>query len=224
MIGRREPVAKIHEPITLENARFEQSVAAMLDSDSSMQLADRERAAIFDCLTHAAAILAAARRNPSRAAAEVGRAVIGSTLAALDETTADVTHAAHAVQRLGLILGTLNVAARVHERVRDAFRVLGRRQELALRRVEISCLVDARYRQRSLRAELQGVRAELAGDDPCAALEPARRARSLLDEFAEQARWPRTLGLNGATTELPQIAAAGSPQDAVADLVLILGG
>ena len=94
--------------------------------------------------------------------------------------------AARTLQKLRLALATLNVPSEVHEHVREAFKVLGTRQEEALRQVEASCLVDARYRQQSLRAELQGVRAELAGEDPAAALEPARRSQMIVDELGER--------------------------------------
>jgi len=66
-------------------------------------------------------------------------------------------------------------------------------------------LADARYRELSLRAELQGVRAELAGDDPAAALEPARRAQMIVDALGER-------------------FGAKLPQEAIAELVQALGG
>jgi hypothetical protein len=99
------------------------------------------------------------------------------------------------------------VPSGIHEHVCAAFRVLGKGHEAALRQVEASCLVDARYRQQSLRAELQGVRAELAGDDPAAALEPARRAQTIVDALGER-----------------HVVGAKSPQEAIAELVQTLGG
>jgi hypothetical protein len=52
---------------------------------------------------------------------------------------------------------------------------------------------------------LQGVRAELAGDDPAAALEPARRAQMIVDALGER-------------------FGAKLPQEAIAELVQALGG
>jgi hypothetical protein len=54
------------------------------------------------------------------------------------------------------------------------------------------------------------VRAELAGEDPAAALEPARRAQMIVDELGERPG--------------PTPAGAKSPQQAVAELVQMLGG
>jgi Asp-tRNA(Asn)/Glu-tRNA(Gln) amidotransferase A subunit family amidase len=172
-----------------------------------MQLADREVAEISKHVTDAEAILAVLPQKPSQITAELGLGVIRSALFALDESAADPLWTARTLQKLRLALATLNVPSEVHEHVRDAFKVLVTRQEEALRQVEVSCLVDARYRQTSLRAELQGVRAELAGDDPAAALEPARRAQMIVDELGERL-----------------VAGAKSPQQTVAELVQILGG
>jgi hypothetical protein len=172
-----------------------------------MRLTDQELAGISKRLTESEAILAVLPQKPSQITAELGLGVIRGALFALDESAADAAHAARTLQRLRLALATLNVPAEVHERVCEAFRVLGTRHEEALRQVETSCLVDARYRQLSVRAELQGVRAELAGEDPAAALEPARRAQLLLDRLDER-----------------QVAGAKSPREAMAELVRILGG
>jgi len=109
------------------------------------------------------------------------------------------------------------VPPEVHDHVREAFKVLGARQQEALRQVETACLPDARYRQQSVRAELQGVRAELAGDDPAAALDPARRAQMIMDELGERLGPANLSGLR-------QVAGAKSPQEAVAQLVQMLGG
>jgi hypothetical protein len=176
-----------------------------------MQLADRELAEISKHLTDAEAILAVLPQKPSQVTAELGLGVIRGALFALDESAADANRAARIVQKLRSALATLNVPAAVHEHVGEAFRVLGKRQEEALRQVETVCLPDARYRQQSLRAELQGVRAELAGEDPAAALEPARRAQMIVDELGER-------------PGLRQVADAKSPQAAVAELVQALGG
>jgi hypothetical protein len=56
---------------------------------------------------------------------------------------------------------------------------------------------------------LQGVRAELAGDDPAAALEPPRRAQTIVDALGER---------------LGQVVGAKLPQEAIAELVQALGG
>lgn len=177
-----------------------------------MQLADLELAEISKHLTDAEAILAVLPQKPSQVTAELGLGVVRGALFALDESAADATRAARTLQKLRSALATLNVPPEVHEHVCDAFRVLGRRQQEALRQVETSCLADSRYRQQALRAELQGVRAELAGEDPAAALDPARRAQMIVDELGERP---------GST---PPVGGARSPQDAVAELVLMLGG
>ena len=171
-----------------------------------MQLADQELTEVSKHLTNAEAILAVLPQKPSQVTAELGLGVIRGALFALDES-ADASRTARMLQKLRLALATLNVPPEVHEQVAEAFRVLGRRQGEALRQVETACLSDARYRQQSLRAELQGVRAELAGEDPAAALEPARRAQTIVDELGEQPG-----------------AGAESLQEAVAELVEILGG
>jgi hypothetical protein len=189
-----------------------------------MQLADRELAEISQHLADAEAILAALPQRPSQVTAELGLVVIRGALFALDESAANATRTARTLQKLRLGLATLNLPSEVHEYVSEAFRVLGRRQEDALRQVETSCLVDARYRQQSLRGELQGVRAELAGEDPAAALEPALRAQMIIDELSERVGPTPPLGRATATPELKQIAGAKSPNEAVAELVLMLGG
>jgi hypothetical protein len=189
-----------------------------------MQLADREIAQISQHITDAEALLGVLPQKPSQITAELGLGVVRSALFALDESASDAARAARALQKLRLALATLNVPSEVHEHVREAFKVLGTRQAEALRQVETSCLVDARYRQQSLRAEIQGVRAELAGDDPAAALEPARRAQMIVDELLER---PGPTPLSGGDTAirgLRQVAGAKSPQEAVTELVLILGG
>jgi len=189
-----------------------------------MQLADREVDEISKHITDAEAILAVVPQKPSQITAELGLGVIRSTLFALDESAADAPRAARALQKLRSALATLNVPSVVHEHVCEAFKVLGTCQQEALRQVETSCLVDARYKQLSLRAELQGVRAELAGEDPAAALEPARRAQMIAEEIGEQlGRTPQTIR-NTATPGLQQVAGAKSPQEAVVELVRILGG
>jgi hypothetical protein len=189
-----------------------------------MQLADRELAEISKHITEAEAILAVLPQKPSQITAELGLGVIRSTLFELDDAAADAPRAARTLQKLRLALATLNVPPEVHEHVREAFKVLVTRQEVALRQVETSCLVDARYRQQSLRAELQGVRAELAGDDPAAALEPARRAQMILDELGERLGPTHAPGRATATPGLQQVAGAKSPQEAAAELIQILGG
>jgi hypothetical protein len=172
-----------------------------------MQLTDRELAEISKQLAAAEAMLAVLPQKSSEITAELGLVVIRGALVALDEAAADATHAARTLQKLRLALATLNVPSGIHEHMSEAFKVLGKRHEAALRQVEASCSVDARYRQQSLRAELQGVRAELAGDDPAAALEPARRAQAIVDALGER-----------------QIGGAKSPQEAIAELVRTLGG
>ena len=129
-----------------------------------MQLTDRELAEISKQLADAEATLAALSQKSSEITAELGLVVIRGALVALDESAADATHAARTLQKLRLALATLNVPSRIHEHVCEAFRVLGKGHEAALRQVEAACLADARYRELSLRAELQGVRAELAGE------------------------------------------------------------
>jgi hypothetical protein len=180
-----------------------------------MQLADRELAEISKHLTAAEAILAVLPQKPSQVTAELALGVIRGALFALDESAADAIPAARMLQKLRLALATLNVPPEVHEHVAEAFRVLGGRQAEALRQVETACLPDARYRQQSLRAELQGVRAELAGEDPAAALEPAQRAQMILKELGERL---------GPAPGPRQVAGAKSPQEAVAELVQALGG
>jgi hypothetical protein len=189
-----------------------------------VQLADREVAEISKHITDAEAILAVLPQKPSQITAELGLGVIRSALFALDESAVDAPRAARTLQRLRFALATLNVPAGVHEHVREAFKVLGTRQEEALRQVETSCLVDARYRQQSLRAELQGVRAELAGEDSAAALEPARRAQMIVDELDERLGPTPPRGHETATPGLWQVAGAKSPRAAVAELVQMLGG
>lgn len=188
-----------------------------------MQLADREFAEISKHLNDAEAILAVLPQKPSQVTAELGLGVIRGALIALDESAQDALRAARTLQRLRMALATLNVPPEVHGHVCEAFRVLGRHQEEALRQVDTACLRDARYRQQSLKAELQGVRAELAGEDPAAALEPALRAQMIVDELAERLG-PTPPGPDKATPRLQQVAGAKSPQEAVAELVQILGG
>jgi len=170
-----------------------------------MQLTDRELAEISKQLADAEATLAALSQKSSEITAELGLVVVRGALVALDESAADATHAARTLQKLRLALATLNVPSRIHEHVCEAFRVLGKGHEAALRQVEAACLADARHRELSLRAELQGVRAELAGDDPAAALEPARRAQMIVDALGER-------------------FGAKLPQEAIAELVQALGG
>lgn len=189
-----------------------------------MLLADREVAEISKHISDAEAILAVLPQRPSQITAELGLGVVRSALLDLDKSAADAPLAARTLQKLRLALATLNVPSEVHEHVRDAFKVLSTRQEEALRQLEASCLVDPRYRQQSLRAELQGVRAELAGDDPAAALEPAQRAQMIVAELGER---PGLIPPSGCGTPTPgpqQIAGAKSPQLAVAELLQILGG
>jgi hypothetical protein len=183
-----------------------------------MQLADRELAELSKHLTDAEGILAMLPQKSSQVTAELGRTVVRSALFALDESAQDVTRAARTLQRLRFALANLNVPSEVHEHICKAFRVLGTHQQDALRQVEISCLADARYRQESLRAELQGIRAELAGEDPVAALEPARRAQMIVEELGE--RGPPPAPDAGA----PGVRQVASPQQAMAALVLVLGG
>jgi hypothetical protein len=189
-----------------------------------MQLTDRELAEIVKHLTDAEGILAVLPQNRSQITAELGLGVIRGALFTFDESAADATRAARTLQKLRLALATLNVPSGVHEQVCEAFRVLGRRQEEALRQVEASCLVDARYRQQSLRAELQGVRAELAGEDPAAALEPARRAQMIVEELGERLGPIPPPVPDTATLGLRQVAGAKSAQEAVVELVQMLGG
>ena len=169
-------------------------------------------------------MLAALPQKPSEITAELGLVVIRGAFIALDESAADATHAARTLQKLRFALATLNVPSRIHEHVCAAFRVLGKDHEAALRQVEASCLVDARYRQQSLRAELQGVRAELAGDDPAAALEPARRAQAIVDALGERRGPTPPPASDAASPGLRQIVGAKSPQEAIAELVRTLGG
>jgi len=189
-----------------------------------MQPTDRELAEISKQLSDAEAVLAALPQKPSEITAELGLVVIRGALIALDESAADATHAARTLQKLRLALATLNVPSQIHEHVREAFRVFGKGHEAALRQVETSCLVDARYRQQSLRAELQGVRAELAGDDPAAALEPARRAQAIVDALGERLGPTRPPVCDAASPGPRQIVGAKSPQEAIAELVRTLGG
>jgi hypothetical protein len=189
-----------------------------------MQLADREVAEITKRLTDAEAILAVLPQKPSQVTAELGLGVIRGAVFALDESAADATRAARTLQKLRLALATLNVPSAVHEHVYEAFRILGKLQTAALRQVETSCLVDGRYRQQSLRAELQGVRAELAGDDPAAALEPARRAQRIIDELGQRLGPMPPARSDAAMPGLQQVAGAKSPQVAAAELVQVLGG
>jgi hypothetical protein len=177
-----------------------------------MQMTEQEVAEISKHLIEAEAILAVLPQKPSQITAELGLGVVRNALFALDESAPDAARAARTLQKLRLALATLNVPSEVHEHVREAFKVLGTRQEEALRQLEISCLVAEQYRKQSLKAELQGVRAELAGEDPAAALEPARRAQMIVDELGERLR-----------PTLPS-GRAKSPLEAVAELVQILGG
>ena len=181
-----------------------------------MQSTEQGLAEISKQLADAEAMLAGLPPKPGEITAELGLVVIRRALFELDESAADATHAARTLQKLRSALATLNVPSGIHVHVCEAFRVLGKGHEAALRQVEAACLVDVRYRQLSLRAELQGVRAELAGDDPAAALEPARRAQAIVDALAER--------LEAATPGLRQIVGAKSPQEAIAELVQILGG
>jgi hypothetical protein len=189
-----------------------------------MQMAEPEVAEISKHLIDAEAILAVLPQKPSQITAELGLGVVRNALFALDESAADASRAARTLQKLRLALATLNVPSEVHEHVREAFKVLGTRQEEALRQVEISCLVAEQYRRLSLKAELQGVRAELAGDDPAAALDPARRAQMIVDELGERLGPTPPLGRDTVTAGFRQVAGAKSPQEAVAELVQILGG
>ena len=189
-----------------------------------MQLSDRELAEISKHLTEAEAILAVLPQKPSQVTAELGLGVIRGALFALGESAEDARRAARTLQKLRMALATLNVPPEVHGHVCDAFRVLGRRQEEALRQVEIACVPDARYRQQLLRAELQGVRAELAGEDPAAALEPALRAQMIVDELGERLGPTPPPGRGTAILLTRQVAGAKSPQGAMAELVQMLGG
>jgi hypothetical protein len=189
-----------------------------------MQLTDRELAEISNQLADAEAMLAALSQNSSEITAELGLVVVRGALFALDASTSDATHAARTLQKLRLALATLNVPSGIHERVCAAFKVLGKGHEAALRQVEASCSVDARYRQQSLRAELQGVRAELAGDDPAAALEPARRAQAIVDALGERLGPIPPPVSDAASAGLREIVGAKSPQNAIAELVRTLGG
>jgi hypothetical protein len=189
-----------------------------------MQLTDRELAEISKHLADAEEILAVLPQKLSEITAELGLGVIRGALFALDESAADATRAARTLQKLRLALATLNVPSGVHEHVCKAFRVLGRRHEAALHQLETLCLVDARYRQQLLKAELQGVRAELAGEDPAAALDPARRAQIIVDALGERLGPTPPAVAAAATPGLRQVAGAKSPQVAVAELVQILGG
>src|ERR1044072_8875284 len=107
-----------------------------------MQLTDREQ--ISKQLADAEAVLAALTPKPSEITAELGLVVIRGALVALDESAADATYAARTLQKLRLALATLNVPSQIHEHVCEAFKVLGKGHEAALRQVEASCLVDAR--------------------------------------------------------------------------------
>ena len=189
-----------------------------------MQLTDRELAEISKQLAEAEAVLAELPHKPSEITAELGLVVIRGALVALDESATDAPHAARTLQKLRLALATLNVPSRIHEHVCEAFRVLCKGHEAALRQVEASCLVDARYRQQPLRAELQGVRAELAGDDPPAALEPARRAQAIVDALGGRLGPTPPPVSEAPSPGLRQIVGAKSPQEAIAELVRTLGG
>jgi hypothetical protein len=188
-----------------------------------MQLTDRELAEISKQLADAEAMLAGLPQKPSEITAELGLVVIRGALVALDEST-DATHGARTLQKLRLALATLNVPSRIHEHVSEAFRVLGKGHEAALRQLEAACLADARYRQQSLRAELQGVRAELAGDDPAAALEPARRAQAIVDALGARLGPTPPPVSDAASPALRPIVVAKSPQETIAELVRTLGG
>jgi hypothetical protein len=189
-----------------------------------MQLTDRELAEISKQLADAEAMLVVPPQKASEITAELGLVVIRGASFAFDEPAVDAEHAARTLQKLRLALATLNVPSGIHEHVCEAFKVLGKGHEAALRQVEAACLVDAQYRQQSLRAELQGVRAELAGDDPAAALEPARRAQTIVDALGERLG-PTPPPVPAAATPGPrQIVGAKSPQEAIAELVRTLGG
>lgn len=196
----------------------------MLEWCPMQQLADRELAEISKHLTDAEAILAVLPQKPSQVTAELGLGVIRSALFALDESPSDAPRAARTLQKLRLALSTLNVPSEVHEHVSESFRVLVRHQEAALRQLEASCFVDARYRKQWLRAELQGVRAELAGEDPAAALAPARRAQVIVDDLGKRQGPTSASGGDTATPGLQQVAGTKTPQEAMAELVLMLGG
>jgi hypothetical protein len=188
-----------------------------------MQMAEREVAEISKHLIDAEAILAVLPQKPSQITAELGLGVVRNALFELDASAPDAARAARTLQKLRLALATLNVPSEVHEHVREAFKVLGARQEEALRQVEISCLVAEQYRSQSLKAELQGVRAELAGEDPAAALDPARRAQMIVDELGERLGPTPPPGRDTVRPGFRQVAGAKSPLEAVAELLQILG-
>jgi hypothetical protein len=71
---------------------------------------------------------------------------------------------------------------------------------------------------------LQGVRAELAGDDPAAALEPARRAQAIVDALGERLGPTPPAVSDASSPDLRQIVGAKSPQETIAELVRALGG
>ena len=186
-----------------------------------MQLAEREPAEISKHIIDAEAVLAVLPQKPSQITAELGLGVVRGALFALDES-APRTRAARTYRSFAW-LSRLSTCHRKFTSTCASFKVLGTRQKRRCAKWKISCRVDARYRQQSLRAELQGVRAELAGEDPAAALEPARRAQMLVDELGERLG-PIPLPVpDAATPGLRQGAGAKSPQQAVAELVQILG-
>jgi hypothetical protein len=189
-----------------------------------MQLTERELTEISKQLADAEAMLAGHPQKLSEITAELGLVVIRRALFELDESAVNATHAARTLQKLRSALATLNVPSAIHVHVCEAFRVLGKGHEAALHQVEAACLVDTRYRQQSLRAELQGVRAELAGDDPAAALEPARRAQTIVDALAERLGPTSPPVADAATPGLRQVVGTKSPQEAIAELVQALGG
>src|SRR4029450_11044242 len=101
--------------------------------DLRMQLTDRELAEISKQLADAEATLAAFPQKSSEITAELGLVVIRGALVALDESAADATHAARTLQKLRLALATLNVPSGAHEHLCEAFRVLAKGHEAALR-------------------------------------------------------------------------------------------
>lgn len=189
-----------------------------------MQLAAGELAQISKHLSRAEAILAALQVKPGKITVALGLGIIRNALLALDESDVSAARAARTLQTLRVAIANLNVPPIVHEHVSGAFAVLGSQQARALSDVEAACLADARYRQPLLRAELQGVRAELAGDEPAAALEPARRAQMIVEELGQQPAPVPQPGRDGSAMTLRKVDAVKSPQEAMAKLVQILGG
>jgi hypothetical protein len=64
----------------------------------------------------------------------------------------------------------------------------------------------------------------LAGDDPAAALEPARRAQMIVDELGGRPGPTPPPVRDTAALPTRQVAGAKSPQEAMAELVQLLGG